>query len=121
MDTAYIPRISICLNRTAHSREGPHGGFAAVQAATYDLSKITAGLGIEFDLRVNTYKPYPCGIVNHPTIDGAIQLHDTYAVDPQSIGRDVTVLFTGAVSTMRYAMVVRAGLFALSTALTTNV
>src|ERR1700733_3382927 len=55
--------------------EGPRG-FAAVQAATYDLSKITAGLGTEFELRANTYKPFPCGIVNHPTIDGAIQLHD---------------------------------------------
>src|SRR5262249_4633697 len=67
-----------------HGIEGPRG-FAAVQAATYDLSRITAGLGIDFDLRVNTYKPYPCGIVNHPTIDGAIQLHDTYAIDPQAI------------------------------------
>jgi 2-methylcitrate dehydratase PrpD len=67
-----------------HGIEGPRG-FAAVQAASFDLAKITAGLGIEFDLRVNTYKPYPCGIVNHPTIDGAIQLHDTYAIDPQSI------------------------------------
>jgi 2-methylcitrate dehydratase PrpD len=67
-----------------HGIEGPRG-FAAVQAATYDLSKITAGLGIEFDLRVNTYKPYPCGIVNHPTIDGAIQLHDAHGIDPESI------------------------------------
>ena len=45
-------------------------------AARYDLSKITARLGIDFDLRVNTYKPFPCGIVNHPTIDGCIQIHD---------------------------------------------
>ena len=57
-----------------HSLEGPRG-FAAVQAARYDLSKITAGLGVDFDLRANTYKPFPCGIVNHPTIDGCIQLH----------------------------------------------
>ena len=63
-----------------HGIEGPRG-FAAVQAATYDLSKITAGLGIDFDLRANTYKPYPCGIVNHPTIDGAIQLHDAHRID----------------------------------------
>jgi 2-methylcitrate dehydratase PrpD len=67
-----------------HGIEGPRG-FAAVQAAAYDLSKVTAGLGIDFDLRVNTYKPYPCGIVNHPTIDGAIQLHDAHRIDPQSI------------------------------------
>ena len=58
-----------------HSLEGPRG-FAAVQAARYDLSKITARLGEDFDLRANTYKPFPCGIVNHPTIDGCIQIHD---------------------------------------------
>jgi 2-methylcitrate dehydratase PrpD len=67
-----------------HSIEGPRG-FAAVQAASYDLSKITAGLGIDFDLRANTYKPFPCGIVNHPTIDGAIQLHDEHALRAEGI------------------------------------
>ena len=67
-----------------HALEGPRG-FAAVQAAKYDLSKITAGLGVDFDLRANTYKPFPCGIVNHPTIDGAIQLHDEYRFAPESI------------------------------------
>ncbi|HTB17330.1 MAG TPA: MmgE/PrpD family protein [Bryobacteraceae bacterium] len=67
-----------------HGLEGPRG-FAAVQAAKYDLSKITAGLGVDFDLRVNTYKPFPCGIVNHPTIDGAIQIHETQKPAPESI------------------------------------
>jgi 2-methylcitrate dehydratase PrpD len=60
-----------------HGLEGPRG-FAAVQAAKYDLSKITARLGEDFDLRANTYKPFPCGIVNHPTIDGCIQIHDEH-------------------------------------------
>ena len=67
-----------------HGLEGPRG-FAAVQAAQYDLSKITAGLGVDFDLRANTYKPFPCGIVNHPTIDGAIQIHDEHKLRPESI------------------------------------
>jgi 2-methylcitrate dehydratase PrpD len=57
-----------------HSIEGPRG-FAHVLTAARDLTKLTTGLGTEFDLRVNTYKPFPCGIVNHPTIDGAIGLH----------------------------------------------
>jgi 2-methylcitrate dehydratase PrpD len=64
--------------------EGPRG-FAAVQAAKYDLSKITAGLGVDFDLRANTYKPFPCGIVNHPTIDGAIQIHNEHKLAPESV------------------------------------
>ncbi len=67
-----------------HSIEGPRG-FAAVQAARYDLSKITAGLGVDYQLRANTYKPFPCGIVNHPSIDGAIQLHHEHRIDPATI------------------------------------
>ena len=67
-----------------HSLEGPRG-FAAVQAAHYDLSKITAGLDENWDLRENTYKPFPCGIVNHPTIDGCIQIHDEARLAPESI------------------------------------
>jgi len=64
--------------------EGPRG-FAAVQSAKYDLSKVTAGLGVDFNLRRNTYKPYPCGIVNHPTIEGAIELHRKYAIKASDI------------------------------------
>lgn len=67
-----------------HGLEGPRG-FAAVLAARSDLSKITTRLGIDFDLRENTYKPFPCGIVNHPTIDGCIRLHDEHRADPASI------------------------------------
>ena len=61
--------------------EGPRG-FAHVMAASHDLSKVTTRLGVDFDLRENTYKPFPCGIVNHPTIDGAIQIHDEHRLDP---------------------------------------
>jgi 2-methylcitrate dehydratase PrpD len=67
-----------------HVLEGPRG-FSAVQAVKYDLSKITAGLGADFDLRANTYKPFPCGIVVHPTIDGCIQLQQEHHVAPESI------------------------------------
>jgi 2-methylcitrate dehydratase PrpD len=64
--------------------EGPRG-FAAVQAAQCDLSKVTTGLGVDFDLRANAYKPFPCGIVNHPTIDACIQIHDQHHPPPQAI------------------------------------
>ena len=67
-----------------HGLEGPRG-FAAVQAAKYDLSKITAGLGVDFDLRANTYKPFPCGIVNHPAIFGALLLREEHKLAPESI------------------------------------
>jgi 2-methylcitrate dehydratase PrpD len=64
--------------------EGPRG-FAHVMASSRDLAKATTRLGVDFDLRANTYKPFPCGIVNHPTIDGAIQIHDEHKIDPAAI------------------------------------
>ena len=64
--------------------EGPRG-FAAVQSAKYDLSKINAGLGTDFNLRRNTYKPYPCGIVNHPTIEACIELHRAHHVNASDV------------------------------------
>jgi 2-methylcitrate dehydratase PrpD len=64
--------------------EGPRG-FAAVTAAQYDLDKITAGLGKDFELRDNAYKPYACGLVVHPTIDGCSQLHREFHPAPESI------------------------------------
>jgi 2-methylcitrate dehydratase PrpD len=64
--------------------EGPRG-FAAVQATRYDLAKVTADLGVDFNLRRNTYKPYPCGIVNHPTIEACIELHHEHRIKPADV------------------------------------
>jgi 2-methylcitrate dehydratase PrpD len=65
--------------------EGPRGFPAVTTAGTFTLANVTKGLGTEFDLLVNTYKPYPCGIVIHPTIDGAVQLRDTHGLKPADI------------------------------------
>lgn len=67
-----------------HSIEGPRG-FAPVTAAKYDLSKVTSGLGRDFQIRDNAYKPYPCGLVVHPTIDGCIDLYRDYHLVPEDI------------------------------------
>src|SRR5262249_48713293 len=64
--------------------EGPRG-FAHVQSSVYDLSKVTDRIGTHFDLRENTYKPFPCGIVIHPTIDACIQIARTHAIKPCDI------------------------------------
>ncbi|HEY8518536.1 MAG TPA: MmgE/PrpD family protein [Gammaproteobacteria bacterium] len=73
-------------NFTAGERaiEGPRG-FAPVTAARYDLSRITDRLGEHFDLRENAYKPYACGLVVHPTIDGCSVIKRTHAPDPERI------------------------------------
>jgi 2-methylcitrate dehydratase PrpD len=64
--------------------EGPRG-FAAVTAAEHDLRKVTNDLGKDFELRYNAYKPYACGLVVHPTIDGCSQLHREFHPSPESI------------------------------------
>lgn len=53
--------------------EAPRG-FANVLSTKQDYSEILEGLGIRWESRFNTYKPYACGIVIHPAIDGCQQL-----------------------------------------------
>ena len=51
-------------------------GFANVLATARDYDEITEGLGATWELSLNTYKPFACGIVIHPVIDGCIQLRE---------------------------------------------
>jgi 2-methylcitrate dehydratase PrpD len=53
-------------------------GFANVLATERDLSKITEGLGETWELESNSYKPFPCGVVIHPVIDGCLQLRSAH-------------------------------------------
>src|SRR5690606_3405452 len=64
--------------------EGPRG-FAAVTATQHDLAKVTHDLGTAFDLRENAYKPYACGLVVHPTIDGCSRIRKRDAPAPDAI------------------------------------
>lgn len=64
--------------------EAPRG-FAHVMATDRDFSKITAGLGEGFEIRFNTYKPYACGLVIHPVIDGCVQLRNEHGLAPGDI------------------------------------
>ena len=65
--------------------EAPRG-FAQVVSTKHDWSEITDELGQRFEISFNTYKPFPCGIVIHPTIDAATQLH-AKGVKPDDIER----------------------------------
>lgn len=64
--------------------EGPRG-FAAVTAGKYDLDKVTDELGKRFALTGNAYKPYACGLVVHPTIDGCSRIRERDRLDPARI------------------------------------
>jgi 2-methylcitrate dehydratase PrpD len=58
---------------SAKALEAPRG-FAQVVSPKYDWNEITGELGQRFEISCNTYKPFACGIVIHPTIDAAVQL-----------------------------------------------
>lgn len=66
--------------------EAPRG-FAHVLAHHPQLAEITMNLGATWELSGNAYKPFPCGIVLHPVIDGCIQLHHEHAIAPQQVAR----------------------------------
>jgi 2-methylcitrate dehydratase PrpD len=53
--------------------EAPRG-FAQVMSDKQDWAEIVDGLGTRWESATNSYKPFACGIVIHPTIDGCIQL-----------------------------------------------
>ena len=53
--------------------EAPRGYIQTV-SLKHDWTEITDELGKRFEISFNTYKPFACGIVIHPTIDAATQL-----------------------------------------------
>ncbi len=53
--------------------EAPRG-FANVMSDKQDYSEILDGLGTRWEAGLNSYKPFACGIVIHPTIDGCQQI-----------------------------------------------
>jgi 2-methylcitrate dehydratase PrpD len=50
------------------------GGFADALATTHRIGSLDTNLHANYELAKNTYKPYPCGIVAHPSIDAAVAL-----------------------------------------------
>ena len=66
--------------------EAPQG-FSHVLGEKPRLSAITGGLGETWELSQNAYKPYPCGVVLHPVIDGCIELGQRHAIAPRDIER----------------------------------
>lgn len=50
------------------------GGFADALAHAHRIGALAVDLHHDLELAKNTYKPYPCGIVAHPSIDAAVAL-----------------------------------------------
>ena len=51
-------------------------GYAQTVSTKCDWKEITDQLGERFEISFNTYKPFACGIVIHPSIDACVQLRD---------------------------------------------
>ncbi|KAI1827507.1 2-methylcitrate dehydratase PrpD [Xylaria intraflava] len=51
-------------------------GWLHVVSTRQNASAYFDQLGKTWEIEKNSFKPFPCGIVLHPAIDGAIQLHD---------------------------------------------
>ena len=60
-------------------------GFMFTYSDEQDFAQITDGLGETFEVTKNTYKPYACGIVTHPIIDGCIQLRNAHGLTSRQI------------------------------------
>jgi 2-methylcitrate dehydratase PrpD len=71
---------------TEQGLEAPEG-FAFTMSDEQDFSQITDNLGGTFEVSRNTYKPFACGIVTHPIIDGCIQLRNEHDLTSQQIAR----------------------------------
>jgi 2-methylcitrate dehydratase PrpD len=64
-------------------------GWARVVSAEQNWQAITNGLGEDFEINRNSYKPYACGLIVHPVIDGCIQLRNEHNLTAGMIERIV--------------------------------
>jgi 2-methylcitrate dehydratase PrpD len=62
-------------------------GFAHVLSTTVDIERCVDGLGERYELLRNTYKPFACGLVIHPAIDGCIRLRNESGVTAANVSR----------------------------------
>jgi aconitate decarboxylase len=50
----------------------PIGYWGKLVSPTVNMNSLVDELGVKWELLENTFKPYPCGIVIHPLIDGCL-------------------------------------------------
>jgi len=62
-------------------------GWANVLSTAHNYSEITEKLGQTYEISINTYKPFACGVVIHPTLDACIQLRNQYKLTADQIER----------------------------------
>jgi 2-methylcitrate dehydratase PrpD len=70
---------------SAKALEAPRGMMQTISTRN-DWSEITCELGQRFEISFNSYKPFACGIVIHPSIDACAQLR-AQGVTPELVQR----------------------------------
>lgn len=68
---AQLAETGMSANET--SVDGPKG-FLATYAENPNVSALIEALGERYEVSCNTYKPYPCGVWVHPTIDVCLEI-----------------------------------------------
>ena len=74
------------FNSAERAIEGPRG-FGHVLSTTTDFAQCCEGLGERYEILGNTYKPFACGLVIHPAIDGCLQLRASLGLRAADIER----------------------------------
>ncbi len=69
---------------SARAIEAPRG-LAQTYSTKCDWNEITDALGERFEISFNSYKPFACGIVIHPAIDGCVQLRDAHQLRSDAV------------------------------------
>ncbi len=64
--------------------EAPRG-FAHVASTKFDQREILDNLGGSWEIALNTYKPFACGIVIHPSLDACVQFRDRHGIKPEDV------------------------------------
>lgn len=64
--------------------EAPRG-FAHVLSQERNLDEITSDWGTRYETLLNTFKPYPCGVVLHPVIDACLHFVREHEVRPEQV------------------------------------
>jgi 2-methylcitrate dehydratase PrpD len=65
-------------------------GWARAMGDDPVVADIADGLGSQWEMLSNTYKPYPCGIVMHSVIDACLALRRNHALTANDIA-DITI------------------------------
>jgi 2-methylcitrate dehydratase PrpD len=66
--------------------EAPRGLMQVFSDKT-DWKEVTENLGTSWEIELNTYKPFACGIVIHPAIDACVQLREKHNLKPEQVAK----------------------------------